>query len=562
MNVNQIFAALLKWWWLILGATILAAASSYMAVSNQPAVYNARTVLMLGRTFENPNPSGTELNLGQQLAATYADIANMRVVREQTKEALGLDSLPGYRARPLPNSQLIEIVVTDTSPRRAQAVANELANQLIQRSPTAPQPEEQEREAFVNQQLSSLQENIEETEDQLSAARLALESAFSAREIERGEREIVVLEEKLRTLQGNYAALLANTSSGAINTLSVIEPATLPERPVSSGSMMTVIAAAAIGFVMASGTAILLDALDDTVRGTAEVRAVTDLPVLPGIPEIPDAEDPDRLVVRDEPLSPVAETFRGLHAALQTAAGENELHTLLVTSSRPHEGKSMIAANLALAMAQGGYRVLLVDADLRRPTQHKLFDVPNADGILDLLEPTLSGAGPEEVQARVQELVRPLAEEGLFLLTTGAWQEVRSGILNFRSARVILDAVTPEFDCVVIDSSPLLAVSDATVLAAQVDHVVLVAAAGSIRQRDLSEGIQRLKQAAPNILGVVLNRLDSSKHSYYNYYANYLVPEEEEGSDGVNRTNIFATNPLRDWWLRRSDGKGAFSENQ
>jgi polysaccharide biosynthesis transport protein len=411
MDLNRILKVFLKWWWLLLGAMLLAGISSYFAVSQQAPVYEARTVLMLGRAFENPNPSGNELNLGQQLAPTYASIANMSVVRQETMEALGLRSLPSYRAQALPNSQLIEIVVTDTSPQRAQAVANELANQLILQSPTAPRPEEQEREAFVDEQLSSLQTNIEETEETLAAKQLELESAFSARDIERLEREILTLEDKLRTLQGNFAALLANTSSGAINSISVIEPATLPRRPIGPASAMTVLTAAVIGLVLAAAAALFLDYLDDTVRTETDVAAITNLPVLPGIPDFSEAPEGRRLVMRTDALSLTAENFRALHSAIRANGDEEALRTILVTSPRPNEGKSLISANLALTMAQSGYNVLLVDADLRRPMQHKLFGLSNEKGLANLMQPWALNASASQIKGRYTELIQPLGAD-------------------------------------------------------------------------------------------------------------------------------------------------------
>jgi polysaccharide biosynthesis transport protein len=528
MDLNRILKVLLKWWWLLLGAMLLAGISSYFAVSQQAPVYQARAVLMLGRAFENPNPSGNELNLGQQLAPTYASIANMSVVRQETMAALGLNWLPSYRAQALPNSQLIEIVVTDTSPQRAQAVANELANQLILQSPTAPRPEEQEREAFVDEQLASLQSNIEETQETLAARRLELESAFSARDIERLEREIATLEEKYRTLQGNFAALLANTRGGAINTISVIEPASLPGRPIGPASAMTVVTAAAIGLVLAAAAALFLDYLDDTVRTEADVAAITDLPVLPGIPDFNEAQEGRRLVMRTDPLSLTAETFRALHTAIRAHGDEQGLQTLLITSPRPNEGKSLISANLALTMVQGGYRVLLIDADLRRPMQHKLFGFSNERGLANMLQPWALKAEPAEIVARAKDLIRPTGEPGLFLLTSGQQKDAYAGTFSFRTVRAILAALSQQFDHVILDSPPLLALADAVVLSSQVDNVLLIASAGSIRRGDLREAIKRLRETTPHILGIALNRLDPSKNNYYSYYDDYEIQEVSE----------------------------------
>src|SRR6266545_3276243 len=141
MELSAFFTPLRRWWWLLLAATLIAAASSYLFVRDQPPLYEAKTTLLIGRAFENPNPTSNELTLGQQLATTYADLAQRQPVRLQTMAALGLDSLPQYNARALPNGQLLEIAVIDTDPQRAMAVANELARQLILQSPTAPKPE-------------------------------------------------------------------------------------------------------------------------------------------------------------------------------------------------------------------------------------------------------------------------------------------------------------------------------------------------------------------------------------------------------------------------------------
>lgn len=534
MNLNRILSIFLKWWWLLLGATVLAGISSYLAVSQQAPVYQARAVLVLGSTFENPNPSGNDLNLGQQLAATYASIANMRVVRDETMAVLGLDALPAYQARTLPNSQLLEIVVTDSDPQRAQAVANELANQLIQRSPTAPQPEDEEREAFVNGQLASLQANIEQAESELEAKQLELEGAFSARDIERLEREVATLEDKHRTLQANYASLLANTGRGAINTLSIIEPASLPVRPIGPARAMTVLTAATIGLVLAAGAALFLGYLDDTVRTEADVAAITDIPVLPGIPDFGDVGEGRRLVMRTDALSLTAETFRALHTAIRTTAEAQALRTLLVTSPRPNEGKSLISANLALTMAQGGYRVLLLDGDMRRPMQHKLFGLSNVQGFANLVQPWVIGASAEEVRREFHQLVRPQPEPGLFVLTSGRHKDAHAGTFSFRTIQAILDALSDEYDYVILDSPPVLAMADAVIFGSQVDSVLLIASAGSIRRGDLREAIKRMRETTSDIVGIALNRLDPTKNNYYTYYNDYEVIEDGGGPSNGN----------------------------
>ena len=139
MKLNKYIFPLRKWWWLLVGSTLIAAIFSSVSVLRQPTIYQARTTLMIGTTINNPNPSTNELSLGQQLASAYANLANRELVYDATKNALGMTRLPEYIASALPNTQLIEIVVNDSDPQRAQTVANELANQLMNLSPMTGQ---------------------------------------------------------------------------------------------------------------------------------------------------------------------------------------------------------------------------------------------------------------------------------------------------------------------------------------------------------------------------------------------------------------------------------------
>ena len=120
MELNKYIFPLRKWWWLVVASTLIAAIFSSLSILRQPAIYQARTTLMIGTTINNPNPSSNELHLGQQLAAAYADLANREMVRNATKNALGMNQLPEYFALALPNTQLIEITVNDIDPERAQ----------------------------------------------------------------------------------------------------------------------------------------------------------------------------------------------------------------------------------------------------------------------------------------------------------------------------------------------------------------------------------------------------------------------------------------------------------
>ena len=247
-----------KWWWLIVAASVVATLGSFWATRQQAPIYRTRVTVMVGSAIENPNPNGNEFWLTQQLATTYADIVMRDPVRNGVMAKLSLTWMPEYSARVVPSTQLVELTVTDTDPQRAQAVANELANQLILISPTAPGREDQQRQQFISQQLSDLETNIQATQDEIDRKQAGLATLFSAAQIEDTRAQIASMENKLATLQYNYAALLANTQQGALNSINIIEPAALPSAPVGPNKLATILLATAIGLVLATAPAYLL----------------------------------------------------------------------------------------------------------------------------------------------------------------------------------------------------------------------------------------------------------------------------------------------------------------
>jgi capsular polysaccharide biosynthesis protein len=167
MELRTFLAPMLKWWWLIVIAAVLAGVSSYLSVRNEPDIYQARASLMIGRPFDNPNPDGSQFFLEQQLASTYAEIARRDPIRLASMNALGLDYIPEYEVSVPAQTQLLEIMVTDPNPGQAQALANEIANQLVLLSPGSQDADQQEMRAFVDGQLANLAKQIAETQEEI-----------------------------------------------------------------------------------------------------------------------------------------------------------------------------------------------------------------------------------------------------------------------------------------------------------------------------------------------------------------------------------------------------------
>jgi polysaccharide biosynthesis transport protein len=519
MELRDYVRLLWRWLWLILLGVFVALGATLLALRGEPPQYEARAALLVGQALRQQQPTGTDINLERDLARTYSQIASRRPVREATMQALGMDWLPEYTVRPVPNTQLIEILVIDSDPVRVAAVANELANQLILQTPANTGPEEAQRQGFVRQQLDDLEASISATKAEIARLQEARAGMFSAREIADTQTQITALEQKLRSDQASYGQLLTYMGQGALNVLSLIEPAQIPTDPTGPSKMRTLLMAGSVGLVLALATAFLLDYLDDTVKTPEDVERAMGLTTLAGISGVPGDKPRDRLITIRHPRSPVSEAYRALRTNLQFSSLDKPLRTLVVTSPNPQEGKSTTAANLAVVMAQTGRKVILVDADLRRPLQHRIFGVKNDHGLTDVL---LSA------DLVVDKHLKPTEVDDLHLLNTGPLPPNPSELLGSQRMAALIDQLTEEADMVLFDSPPTLAVTDASVLAAQVDGVLLVVEAGRTRRTLARQTAERMRQVGASLVGAAINRVQPGRggyyYSYYYYYAHPIRP--------------------------------------
>jgi polysaccharide biosynthesis transport protein len=542
MTLKDFFYPLLKWWWLLVLATGVAAVSSYFATKDLPPVYQSRTTLMVGGTIGELNPSGNEVRISIQLAEYYATLAHREPVRTNTMTALGLSRLPEYNARALPNNQMLEIAVVDTNPQRAQAVANEMANQLIRISPTSSEQQNQERISFLNQQLDALQIEINSVTEALLIKQEELRGATSAVQISDIQAEINALQSKQTILQSTYGTYLSNTQQGAINTLTVIEPAALPTWPIGPNIPVIIFLVSAIGFVLAGTAAHVLEYLDKTLKSPDDISRVLDLPVVGFIGEM-DRKKREIDYVSEAPRSPIAENFRTLRTNIEFAGVDRPLRTILVTSADTEDGKTTVASNLALIMAQGDKKVVLVDADLRRPNIHKELGIPTQPGLTDVFRD----------KVKISEAVRSWKDRRLTLMTSGSPPPNPAELLGSKKMDQIFEGLQGFIDTIVIDGPPLV-VADAAILASKVDGVVIVIRPGQTREDVAKAMMNQMKRAGANIIGVVLNRIPrggmegyySGYPVYTSYYEEPRKPEGPKGGSSGDKTGLLdRTHPVR-----------------
>ena len=517
MELRQYWSVVWKWMWLIILSTGIAAGASFLATIQQPKIYQATATLLVGQSIQSSDPNSQDIYTSQQLALTYIQVARMSPVLQGAIDTLGLNATPdqlraNMNASIVQGTQLIELKTIDTDPARAQALANELARQLTLQGPAAKANEQAQRNAFVQQQIDELQKKIEDGQKAIDDLQSSIQVTASAREIADKQNQIGSLQNQINTWRQSYATLLASAGVGSPNYITIMEPARVPTTPIAPNVPQTVLLATAIGLALAVGAAFLIEYIDDTVKTPDDITALKLTP-LGFVARIEGASPADKLVTALHPRSSHAEAFRVLRTNIQVTDVDRPIKTILVTSPNPSEGKSMMAANLAVVMAQAGLRTVLVDADMRRPIQHTLFHVTRDYGLTDgLRQSVFSQDG----------FVQPSTIENLRLITTGQLPPNPAELLGSKRMQSMIEYLKADADVIIFDSPPCLALADPAVLAKQVDGVILVLDAGNTRRESANRAKDVLERSGGRILGVLLNRIsprgDGYSYYYYSYY--------------------------------------------
>lgn len=215
-----------------------------------------------------------------------------------------------------------------------------------------------------------------------------------------------------------------------------------------------------------------------------------------------------KLITRMNPKSPISEQYRTIRTNIQYSSVDQEIRTIMVTSTAPGEGKSTTVANLAVVFAQQGKKVLLVDADLRKPTMHHTFNVLNTVGFTSVLTK----------QAKLMEAIKSTDEKELFILTSGPIPPNPAELLSSKSMEQLVEEMKTNFDVVLFDTPPLLAVADPQIIANQCDGSILVVYSGKTETDQAVKAKDLLLSAKSKLLGVVLNHKKIAQTNYYYYY--------------------------------------------
>jgi succinoglycan biosynthesis transport protein ExoP len=324
--------------------------------------------------------------------------------------------------------------------------------------------------------------------------------------------------------------------AGTPNNIHVVDVAIAPDEPVAPSRLMSVMAAFVLSLAFGAALALFLEYLDDTVRSTDDVENLLRLPALAVIPSIEGSKGRrllaagagangngdgngngngrSELLLKADSRSSLAEAYRQLRTSVLLSTAGHAPKTLLVTSSVPSEGKTTTAVNTAISLSQTGAKVLVIDADMRRPRLHNIFQIENRLGLSTILS-------SESSEDEILSMITPYEDGNLFLLTSGPVPPNPAELIGSDQMRRLIMTLEKNFTHIVIDSPPIASFTDGVLIAAMVDGVLLVVHAGKSSRGIVRRSRQLLQEVGAKIFGVVLNNANLRSQDGYYYYQSY-----------------------------------------
>lgn len=300
------------------------------------------------------------------------------------------------------------------------------------------------------------------------------------------------------------------------NNVSIEDPAEIPRIPHHPKKLLNFLLALIVGAFGGIGLAFFFEYLDDTVKDIDDLEALSEWPFLGNIPVIDNKGEPGELdkdlLVHKDPKNPVSEAYRAIRTSVFfSSTEEHPLHVMAVSSPGPQEGKTITLCNLGIAIAQGGKRVLLVDADMRKPRLHEVFGRENEKGLSDFLS----------AQAEFADVIRETDISGLSIITGGPYPPNPSELLSSQKIKELIKSAKGKFDYVMFDTPPAAVVTDAIVLSKAIDGLIMVIESGKTSKRVLPRVFRILTNSRVKVAGIAMNRISAASKDYYYYHSYY-----------------------------------------
>jgi succinoglycan biosynthesis transport protein ExoP len=466
----------------VAGAALL----SYVTPKQYTATATARVDISAGGVdTQDPNAASRFLN-------TYSAIIKTAPFLQRVVDDLNLDVKPSSLAQnvgtaPIPGTELVKVTAKNGDPGKAAAIANDLTDLL--RDPTFISQFVTDSTQLLQGQIVNVQKQLSDDQNRLATLR---QQGASAAEISSQEDVVSAEQSTYQSLLNQKQQALVKQGQAA-RAFSVIEPAEAPAAPSSPRWKFNLAAGLLSGMVAGVALSLVLEYVDPTLRGVRDLEGVTRLPVLASIP----------FGIRWKyPPPPVSPDYRLLATKLQTSMQEQQRKSVLFTSARPEEGNTTVSTYTAMAMAQAGARVLLLDANLNRPDLHKLFNIPLAPGLYNFISSNGARPGRPLIEAS-PDAIQASPVPRLSVLTAGTKMSDPSELLASAEMRQFLDYLETQWDVIVIDGPSMSTSAGSGVIAPLVDGVVLVAAEGQASSKSVEESVTELNALGAHSMGLV-----------------------------------------------------------
>ena len=499
MTLRDYWRVIIRRSWIVIAAIIATAAPAIALSLRQSSIYRADADMLI-----RVSPGESVFGSGQQtinparLVQNEISVLEGDMVYARLKQNLGLDDDPPVvSGSGFTDADVITVSVESGDPQTAATLANAYVDAYI----------DVKREQAVNGMVAAsaeLQTKITDLQSQIDTldAQIAASSTDDDSGAEADRRTLVdqqaLFRQRIDQLQVDAALSAGNAE--------LVRPAQAPIKPIKPTPVRTAMLASVVGLLLGLGAAFLIDHLDDSVRTVDDLaRLGADVPVLASVPNVTGRDN--RPLAISDPENPGVEAYRNLRTNVQFLGIERKMRSIQVTSTRPGEGKTTTAANLAVVLSQTGANVVLVDADLRKPDLHRMFAIDGSNGLTNNL------AG-DPMELTIQRIT-----DQLWVIVGGPVPPNPSELLSGRRMDAFAEELSRRFDYVIIDSAPLLAVSDAAALSRHVDGVLLVAQSKRVSLPQLRQSLATLDRVGAPLLGIVMTRakIDTQVTGEYEY---------------------------------------------
>ena len=526
LDLKRVFQIARRWWWLLILGPLFGGVTAWYVSSQQPEMYASEVTLLIATGGSGANAGSVQAS--QNLTETYSQWAVTRPILERTADAMSYDTSVDQlketvSAEAVPDTLFIRISARSHDPQEAATIANTVAEQFLL-------DVHQQTNPLDSQVRTDLMTQIEQTTTRLTEVQDGITTLTNDQNRTDGERDqLAALLNEEAQLQADLAqsqTTLRNLDvqlASAQTPIVILSPATPSTQPYAPNVLRATIIGTVAGIALTIAAAILLEYLDDTVRERDELVRITNVPVLAGVGTVPNLGRSSRLYTLDAPSSAAAEAMRLLRTNLEFASAPNPLKTLAISSAQPNDGKSIITANLGVVLAQAGIKTVIVDADLRHPDQHRIFGVENRRGLSTLL------VSPEP---NWREGMTALTIPNLALMSSGPIPPNPADLLSLDRFGAILSSISEWAEVVLIDTPPILAASDALIVATNAKGTLLVCRRGATTRTGLRQAIAVLQHAHVRVTGIVLNDARPNTIDHYGRYG-------DDGSATRRRPSIF-----------------------